>query len=115
MKLDDPKLCATLLEEPPLEFACARLHLSPKHGLTVFGPRSLDMRERHPEAVRLAFIGSGQSVASAKTRLDTKINWNTASFAGLLPITLRFSKVVGEIMTEIPRERAPLPQFKFYM
>ena len=45
----------------------------------------------------------------------TKVNWNAASFAGLLPITLRFSQVVGEIMTEIPLERAPLPQFKFYM
>ena len=45
----------------------------------------------------------------------TKMNWNTTSFAGLLPITLDFSRVVGEIMTEIPRERTPLPQFKFYV
>ena len=45
----------------------------------------------------------------------TKMNWNTASFAGLLPITLCFSRVVGQIMTEIPPERTPLPQFKFYV
>ena len=71
MRLDDTTLRTTLLEEPPLEFACARLHLSPKHGLSVFGPRSLDMRERHPETVRLAFIGSGKSVASAKAWFDS--------------------------------------------
>ena len=45
----------------------------------------------------------------------TKMNWNTAAFAGLLPITLRFARVVGEIMTEVPRDRSPLPQFKFYV
>ena len=45
----------------------------------------------------------------------TKMNWNMAGFAGLLPITVRFSRVVGEIMTEVPSERSPLPQFKFYM
>jgi len=44
----------------------------------------------------------------------TKMNWNMAGFAGLLPITVRFARVVGEIMTEIPGERNPLPQFKFY-
>ena len=71
MRLANARLHTTLLEEPPLEFACARLHLSPKHGLTVFGPRSLDMRERHPETIRLAFIGSGPSVASAKDWLDS--------------------------------------------
>lgn len=45
----------------------------------------------------------------------TKMNWNTASFSGLLPITLGFARVVGEIMTEVPRSRSPLPQFKFYV
>ena len=45
----------------------------------------------------------------------TKMNWNSANFAGLLPITLKFSTLVGEIMKEIPSDTEPLPQFKYYM
>lgn len=45
----------------------------------------------------------------------TKMNWNSAQFGGLLPITLRFSRLVGDIMREIPADRDPLPQFKYYM
>jgi len=45
----------------------------------------------------------------------TKMNWNSASFASLLPITLKFAMRVGEIMREIPSTREPLPQFKYYM
>jgi hypothetical protein len=45
----------------------------------------------------------------------TKMNWNSAQIGGLLPITLRFSKWVGDIIREIPPDRDPLPQFKYYM
>jgi len=45
----------------------------------------------------------------------TKLNWNSAHFAGSLPITLKFSRLVGDIMREIPPDREPLPQYKFYM
>ena len=44
----------------------------------------------------------------------TKMNWNSAGFAGALPITIRFSRLVGDIMREVPPDREPLPQFKFY-
>ncbi len=47
--------------------------------------------------------------------LLTKMNWNTTAFADLRPITLRFSQLVGDIMREIPPDREPLPQFKYYM
>jgi len=47
--------------------------------------------------------------------LLTKMNWNTTAFADLRPITLRFSQFVCDIMREIPANREPLPQFKFYM
>jgi len=47
--------------------------------------------------------------------LLTKMNWNSAGFCGKYPITLRFSELVGEIMREIPADREPRPQFKFYM
>lgn len=45
----------------------------------------------------------------------TKMNWNSARLGGLLPITLKFSRLVGDIMREIPPDRAPLTNFKFYM
>jgi hypothetical protein len=45
----------------------------------------------------------------------TKLNWNSAALGGLLPITIRFSKLVGEVMREVPADRDPLPQFKFYI
>lgn len=45
----------------------------------------------------------------------TKLNWNSAHFAGSLPITLKFSRLVGDIMREIPPDREPLPQYKYYM
>jgi hypothetical protein len=47
--------------------------------------------------------------------LLTKMNWNSANFAGLLPITLRFSRLVGEILREVPTDRTPNPKYKFYM
>lgn len=45
----------------------------------------------------------------------TKMNWNSSRLGGKSPITLRFSDLVGEIMREIPADREPMPQFKFYM
>ncbi len=45
----------------------------------------------------------------------TKMNWNSSRLGGKTPITLRFSDLVGEIMREIPSNREPMPQFKFYM
>ncbi|MGA2610380.1 MAG: hypothetical protein ABSH01_23295 [Terriglobia bacterium] len=45
----------------------------------------------------------------------TKMNWNSARFGGLLPVTIRFSRLVGDILKEIPGDREPLPQLKFYM
>jgi len=45
----------------------------------------------------------------------TKMNWNSARLGGLLPITVRFARLVGDIMREIPVDRDPLPQFKFYI
>ena len=44
----------------------------------------------------------------------TKMNWNSANFDGLSPITLRFSRLVGDIMREIGDEE-PEPKYKYYM
>ncbi len=45
----------------------------------------------------------------------TKMNWNSSRLGGLLPITIKFSQLVGDIMREIPADREPLTNFKFYI
>lgn len=45
----------------------------------------------------------------------TKMNWNSAAFAETMPITLRFSRQVGDILREMPEDVAPQPQYRFYM
>lgn len=60
-----PTLLAKYLEEPPLMFCGKREHVGPQKGITVFGPRSLDL-PRHPTVIRLGFIGTGQSIQSAQ-------------------------------------------------
>jgi len=45
----------------------------------------------------------------------TKMNWNSANYSGLLPITLRFSKLVGDILREVPEGEDPQPKYKYYM
>lgn len=47
----------------------------------------------------------------------SKMNWNSANYAGLMPITLRFSRLVGDILKEYPENEVdePLPQYRFYM
>jgi hypothetical protein len=45
----------------------------------------------------------------------TKMNWNSADFASSSPITIRFSRQVGEILREVPELETPQPKFKYYM
>ena len=45
----------------------------------------------------------------------TKMNWNSANVCGLEPITLRFSRLVGDVLREVPNDREPQPKYKFYM
>jgi hypothetical protein len=45
----------------------------------------------------------------------TKMNWNSANMSGLLPITLRFSRLVGDILRELPPDQEPEPKYKYYM
>lgn len=70
-----PMLKAHYLPEPPLGFCGGREHVSPQTGIDVFGPRSLDL-VRHPQTIRLGFIGSGESIASAES-------WITACSNGV--------------------------------
>jgi hypothetical protein len=43
------------------------------------------------------------------------MNWNSANMGGLWPITLRFSRLVGNVLREVPEGREPHPKYKFYM
>ena len=45
----------------------------------------------------------------------TKMNWNTADFACSEPITIAFSRRVGQILAELPEERPVRPEYRFYM
>lgn len=45
----------------------------------------------------------------------TKMNCNSARLGGSLPITITFSDLVGEVLREVPPDRDPLPQFKYYI
>lgn len=45
----------------------------------------------------------------------TKMNWNTADFACSEPITLAFSRRVGQILAELPPHVTPRPEYRFYM
>jgi hypothetical protein len=70
MRIDPPTVQCELFDEPSLEFASGRLHLCPKRGISIFGPRSLDLAKRHPAMVRVGFIGTGASIDSAQRWLD---------------------------------------------
>jgi hypothetical protein len=45
----------------------------------------------------------------------TKMNWNSANMFGLMPITLRFSRLVGDILREVPENEKPKAKYRFYM
>ena len=45
----------------------------------------------------------------------TKMNWNSANMAGLMPITLRFSRLVSDVLREVPDGVEPESKYKFYM
>jgi hypothetical protein len=45
----------------------------------------------------------------------TKMNWNTADFASADPMTLAFSDRIGMVLSQIPEEIVPRPQYRFYM
>jgi hypothetical protein len=44
----------------------------------------------------------------------TKMNWSSANVSGLKPITLRFSKLVGDILREVPESQEPEAKYKYY-
>lgn len=45
----------------------------------------------------------------------SKMNWNSANMDGLLPITVTFSQIVGDILREVPYDIIPEPKYVFYI
>jgi hypothetical protein len=45
----------------------------------------------------------------------TKMNWNTADFACSDPITIAFSRRVGQILAELPQNARVQPEYRYYM
>lgn len=45
----------------------------------------------------------------------TKMNWNTADFAMSVPVTVAFSRRVGEVLAELPEDLPLRPEYRFYM
>jgi hypothetical protein len=45
----------------------------------------------------------------------TKMNWNTADFSCSAPITIAFSRRVGQILAELPVGAQIRPEYRFYM
>ena len=70
-------------------------------------PRPLEIVEHQgdstPEVICKAIMGL------------TTMNWNTADFASADPMTLAFSDRIGMILSQIPEEVIPRPQYRFYM
>lgn len=70
-----------------------------------------------PSSLQIAdHVGdSSRSKILRESLILTKMNWNSANFSGLMPITLRFSRLVGDILREVPSGETPEPKYKYYM
>jgi hypothetical protein len=72
---------------------------------------------RVPRPLEISF----DEVSTPKTDLCreilglTRMNWNTADFAGMEPITLQFSREVGRILREVPPGVTPETRYLYYM
>ncbi len=51
----------------------------------------------------------------AEILMLTKMNWNSANMDGLMPITVTFSRIVGDILREVPPNVIPEPRYVFYI
>ena len=70
-------------------------------------PRPLEIVEHHG-------VSPAETVCQEVLAL-TKLNWNSCTFASSIPITIRFARDVGKILTELPKGTRPETKYKFYM
>jgi hypothetical protein len=70
-------------------------------------PRPLEILEHHGDS-------DIQSVCREILAL-TKMNWNSADYSTREPITLQYSRKIGEILANLPEDMQPKPYYYFYM
>lgn len=70
-------------------------------------PRPLEVIEHHGDSAAITVC---QEIIAL-----TKLNWNSCAFGSGIPITIRFARDVGRILTEIPNDVNPETKYTFYM
>jgi hypothetical protein len=73
------------------------------------------MRVPRPIEIVEHFGSASMSQLATEILALTKMDWNSAMFAGKEPITTAFSEDVGHILAELPPGAEPRPQYRFYM
>ncbi len=70
-------------------------------------PRPLQITEHHGDS-------SPEELVREIIAL-TRLNWNTASYACYWPMTLQFSRAVGEVLARVPQGSKIQTQYRYYM
>ena len=70
-------------------------------------PSPLEILEHHGD--------SSHDVILAEILALSKMNWNSADFVSVQPITLLFSQRVGSVMASLPRNVDPKREYRYYM
>lgn len=65
-----PHISCRYFAEPKLRFASGNEHVDPKAALACFGPLSLDPAKRHPDRVRVGFVGTADTVEKAQLWIE---------------------------------------------
>jgi hypothetical protein len=73
------------------------------------------MRSPQPQEIVEHYGTSPMDTVLREVLALTKLNWNSADFCTTEPITLAFSRRVGEILAELPRTINPQEEYRFYM
>ena len=68
LKWQQRRLSVRWAPEPSLVFANGKKTTDPKEGLAIYGPFGISTGE-HPEAIRVGFVGSTETIEKAKSRL----------------------------------------------
>ncbi len=71
-----PRVTCRYHEEPFVKFGCERLHVSPQVGLSLFGPRHVELDDLHPVSVRVGMIGTGTTMGLAETVDRRLFKWS---------------------------------------
>jgi hypothetical protein len=72
-------------------------------------------RVPHPVDVVEHYGESPAEQLAREIMVLTKLNWNSCAFASSQPITIRFARSVGTILTSLPAGTEPEAKYRFYM